>query len=111
MHGCEVTALAYLRWWSNGWLDLLTVHGQQDAIGHRISGIATHEHDFLRTARLRWILRADVVTASQELRQLAPPSTTSTRISMCPGDRHVAALQERGLVPDPQRSLTDPAVG
>ena len=106
MHGREVTALAYVRWWSNGWMDLLTVHAPGEAIGHRISGIASHDDDLFRTARLRWILRADVVTASRELRELAPPTATSVRITMRPADRHVAAMQERGLVPEPPAPLT-----
>ncbi|GAB3288916.1 hypothetical protein [Parasphingorhabdus pacifica] len=82
-------ALVYMRWWSSGVLDVVTVYGERDASAYRAGGLDPSYLENIGAAVVRWRTAGSVVDVTTELLELPAPSAGSVLISERPADQHL----------------------
>ena len=88
--GLFPVALVYMRWWSSGVLDVVTVLGEDEASGYRAGDLDPRHPEDLRGARVRWRTTGTVIEVAGALLDLPAPLEGGIPISVRPADRHSA---------------------
>lgn len=83
-------ALVYMRWWSSGVLDVVTVLGEDETSGYRAGNLDPRHPEDLRGARIRWRITGTVIEVAVAVMDLPAPPEGGVPISVRPADQRSA---------------------
>lgn len=85
-----LTALVYMRWWSCGVVDVVTVLGEHEALAYRAGTVDPHRPDELSHAAVRWEVTGTALEAASAMVEAAPPREGGQPVAMPTADPHAA---------------------
>jgi hypothetical protein len=88
-------SLVYLRWWSAGTLDAVTVRGEESTVAVRAYGVDLAHPEDTSGVRLDWKQHGPVVPVVTELLSLAQPA--GVRVLVRVADQHAVSRSAAAL--------------
>lgn len=86
--GLGPVVLIYMRWWSSGVLDVVTVLGEDIAAAYRASNLDPRRPEAVDDAVVLWRMAGTVIEVTGAVMELAAPCEGGVPISVLPADQN-----------------------
>ncbi len=86
-HDDGYIALVYMRWWSSGSLDVVTVYDEGDAAAYRAQGLDPRHPESVDKAIVGWRTAGTVLGVTSEILELPAPAIGGVPVSVRPADQ------------------------